>query len=98
MKKVLIAALLALLLAGCTASVGENVDDSKLAKIHPGSTTRQQLIALFGQPSSETPFPEGQLMMMWTYSQAQALSTTAGKTLTVQLSNGRVKGYTLSKT
>ena len=36
--------------------------------------------------------------MMWSYSQANALSTTEGKTLTVQLDDNKVKSYTLNKT
>jgi len=90
--------LLCLMLVGCTASVGNNFDDSKLAQIKTDQTTRQQLIALFGQPSTETPFPEGQSILMWTYSQAKAMSTTEGRTLTIRLMNGKVKSYTVSKT
>lgn len=90
--------LLCLMLVGCTASVGNNFDDSKLAQIKTDQTTRQQLIALFGQPSTETPFPEWQSILMWTYSQAKAMSTTEGRTLTIRLMNGKVKSYTVSKT
>ncbi|EOS96104.1 hypothetical protein ETR_04651 [Erwinia tracheiphila PSU-1] len=36
--------------------------------------------------------------MMWSYSKANTISTTDGKTLTVQLDNDKVKSYTLSKT
>lgn len=90
--------LLCLMLVGCTASVGNNFDDGKLAQIKTDQTTRQQLIALFGQPSSETPFPEGQSILMWTWSQAKAMSTTEGRTLTVRLMNDKVKSYTVSKT
>lgn len=93
-----LALLLFLTLTGCTSSSGKDFDDTKLAKIHYGQTSRQQLIDLFGQPTSETPYPEGHLLMMWSYSQARASSTTEGKTLTVQLDDGKVKSYTLSKT
>lgn len=85
-------------LSGCSSSSGVNFDDAKLAKIQYGSTTRQELISLFGQPTSETPYPENHILMMWSYSKANAMSTTDGKTLTVQLDNNKVKSYTLSKT
>jgi len=86
-----------LVLCGCTASSGKNFDEAKLAQIHYG-TTRQELISLFGQPATETPYPEGRLIMMWSWSQANAMSTTEGKTLTVQLNKNKVYGYAMSKT
>lgn len=85
------------LLSACTASVGQNFDDTKLAQIKNDVTTKQDLIALFGQPSSETPFPQGQSIMMWTWSQAKAMSTTQGRTLTIRLLHGKVKSYTASQ-
>ncbi|MEM6049178.1 hypothetical protein AAH450_01175 [Erwinia sp. P7711] len=98
MKTRCFALLLLFAVAGCTSSSGKDFDDTKLAKIHYGQTSRQQLIDLFGQPTTETPYPEGHLLMMWSYSQAKAMSTTEGKTLTVQLDDGKVKSYTVSKT
>lgn len=98
MKKRFVAFAMLLALSGCSSSSGKNFDDARLAKIQYGATTRQDLISLFGQPTSETPYPENHLLMMWSYSQANAMSTTEGKTLTVQLDNGKVKSYTLSKT
>jgi len=35
---------------------------------------------------------------MWTWSQAKAMSTTEGRTLTIRLMNGKVKSYTVNKT
>ncbi len=90
--------MLCLMLVGCTASVGQNFDDSKLAHIKYDKTTRQDLISLFGEPSSETPFPEGQSILMWTWSQAKTGTTTEGRTLTIRLMNGKVKSYTVNKT
>lgn len=98
MKTCFLSLLLLFTVAGCTSSAGKNFDDAKLAKIHYGQTSRQQLIDLFGEPTTETPYPEGHLLMMWSYSQAKAMSTTEGKTLTVQLDDGKVKSYTVSKT
>lgn len=98
MKTTALALVLLFVVAGCTSSSGKDFDDAKLANIHYGQTSRQQLIDLFGQPTTETPYPEGHLLMMWSYSQAKAMSTTEGKTLTVQLDDGKVKSYTVSKT
>ncbi len=98
MKKRLLTLCALFILSGCAASSGKNFDESALTKIHNGVTTRQQLIALFGQPTSETPYPEGHTLMMWSYSQARTMSTTEGKTLTVQLNKGKVFSYAVSKT
>lgn len=96
-RKVMWCLMLALL-TGCTASVGQNFDDTQLAKIHHDVTTKQELITWFGQPSSDTPFPQGQSILMWTWSQAKTGTTTEGRTLTIQLQNDKVKNYTVSKT
>lgn len=88
---------LMLVLTACSNSIGHNFDAASMQKIHPGVTTRAQLVELFGPPDSESPYPDGQRVMMWKYSQARALDTTEGKTLTVQTKNGRVFNYTFSK-
>ncbi|MFU9139010.1 hypothetical protein [Erwinia tasmaniensis] len=97
MKKLGLVLCLIMMAAGCTASVGQDFDDARLNKIHKGTTTRQEMIALFGQPTSETPYPEGHQILMWTYSQARARDTTEGKTLTVQMENNKVRNYAVSK-
>jgi len=84
-------------LAACSNSVGHNFDTATIQKIKPGQTTRTELIRMFGPPDTESPYPNGQQVMMWKYSQARALDTSAGKTLTVQTQNGRVFNYTFSK-
>ncbi|SFN38275.1 hypothetical protein SAMN05428971_1238 [Candidatus Pantoea varia] len=95
-KRVLLAALL-LLLAACSNQVGHRLDNSNLQHIHAGQTTKAQLIGLFGQPDSETPYPDGQRLLKWTYSEARTLNTTEGQTLTVQMKNDKVLNYALSK-
>lgn len=85
------------MLSACSSSVGHNFDTANIQKIQTGKTTRAELINMFGPPDSESPYPEGQRLMMWKYSEARTLDTTAGKTLTVQTRNGRVFTYTLSK-
>lgn len=98
MRKIVTVLGIVLFLSGCTSSTGKDFDDAKLSKIQYGQTSRQDLISLFGHPTTETPYPENHLLMMWSYSQAKAGSTTEGKTLTVQLDGGKVKSYTVSKT
>ncbi len=98
MKTLLLTIGTLLMLTACAASSGKNFDEAALTKIHNGVTTRQDLITLFGQPTTETPYPEGHTLMMWSYSQAKAMSTTEGKTLTVQLNKNKVFSYAVSKT
>lgn len=86
-----------MLLSACSNSVGHNIDASGMQKIQKGTTTKAQLISLFGQPNTETPYPDGQQLLMWTWSQSRAMDTTEGKTLTVQMKNGKVFSYVLSK-
>jgi len=94
--KALFMALL-VLLSACSNRVGHNLDTVRLQQIHAGQTTRAQLIALFGQPDSETPYPDGQRLLKWTYSEARSLNTTEGQTLTVQMKNDKVLNFALSK-
>jgi len=95
-KKALFVALM-MLLSGCSNRVGHNLDTARLQHIHPGQTTQAQLISLFGQPDSETPYPDGQRLLKWPYSEARTLNTTEGQTLTVQMKNDRVLNFALSK-
>ncbi|MGK3141200.1 hypothetical protein [Pantoea sp. C2G6] len=95
-KNALLVALL-LLVSACSNRVGENLDTGRLQQIHAGQTTKAQLIALFGQPDSETPYPDGQRLLKWTYSEARTLNTTEGQTLTVQMKNDKVLNFALSK-
>lgn len=90
-------ACLMLALTACSSSVGHNFDTATVQKIRPGQTTRAELIDMFGPPYTESPYPNGQQLMMWKYSKARALDTSAGETLTVQTKNGRVFNYTVSK-
>ncbi len=59
-------------LAACSNSVGHNFDTATIQKIKPGQTTRAELIRMFGPPDTESPYPNGQQVMMWKYSQARA--------------------------
>lgn len=95
-KRVLLVTLL-LLISACSNRVGHRLDNRNLQHIHAGQTTKAHLIALFGQPDSETPYPDGQRLLKWTYSEARTLNTTEGQTLTVQMKNDKVLNYALSK-
>ncbi|MBP2169973.1 outer membrane protein assembly factor BamE (lipoprotein component of BamABCDE complex) [Erwinia toletana] len=98
MKSLLPVLMILLLLTGCVSSVGQDFDDAKLSQIRKGQSTKSDLIALFGQPATDTPYPEGNTILVWNWSQARAMNTTSGKTLTIKLDNGRVESYSVSKT
>jgi outer membrane protein assembly factor BamE (lipoprotein component of BamABCDE complex) len=58
--------LMAILLAGCTVSEdqrGHLPDPDKLAEIHPGSTTKEQVVRILGSPSSASTFDDN----VWYY-------------------------------
>jgi outer membrane protein assembly factor BamE (lipoprotein component of BamABCDE complex) len=63
------------LLAGC-ASAGTKVDPSAAAKIQKGITTKVEVIALLGQPMTDTLDSNGKEMMFWSYAQTQIKGTT----------------------
>ncbi|MBN3344975.1 hypothetical protein H5A44_21455 [Pectobacterium brasiliense] len=97
MKVLFLAIALSALLSACV-SVGKNFDESQLANIHKGSTTEQGVISYFGAPMSQTVDSDGNRILMWTYSHANSFGKAEGKTLMIQLSNGAVTNYTVSKT
>jgi outer membrane protein assembly factor BamE (lipoprotein component of BamABCDE complex) len=56
-----VAIVLALLLAGCVVSEdqrGNLPDPDKLAEVHPGTTTKEQVVKILGSPSSESTFDD----------------------------------------
>jgi outer membrane protein assembly factor BamE (lipoprotein component of BamABCDE complex) len=53
--------LAAVTLAGCTTSIdqrGNLPDPDKLAEIHPGTTTKEQVVKILGTPSSASTFDD----------------------------------------
>jgi outer membrane protein assembly factor BamE (lipoprotein component of BamABCDE complex) len=55
------AIVLALLLAGCVVSEdqrGNLPDPDKVAEVHPGTTTKEQVVKILGSPSSESTFDD----------------------------------------
>jgi hypothetical protein len=95
MKKLIIGSLLAMVLSGCVYT-GNNFDESKLANVHKGQTTKQEVISYFGKPSSTTVDSEGNELLMWTYSIGSAFGADA-KILTVKTHDGKVESYSVSK-
>lgn len=95
MKKRLVIAVLSIFLAGCV-SVGKNFDEGRLAQVHKGETTKQEVITLFGEPSATSVDSEGNEVMIWSYSVGSAFGADA-KVLSVKTHNGKVDSYTVSK-
>ncbi|NIG74942.1 hypothetical protein F3J34_15215 [Klebsiella sp. Ap-873] len=97
MRKVILTLALAMVLTSC-ASVGSNFDEGQIGNIRKGITTEHEVISYFGKPMSESVDSEGNKVLVWSYSHANAFGSATGKTLMVQLSNDKVKNYTVSKT
>jgi hypothetical protein len=97
MRKLILGLGFSFLLAGC-ASVGQDFDEGKISQIQKGVTTEQEVISEFGQPTSRSVDSEGNSVLIWTYSHANAFGKANGKSLLVQLSGGKVKTYTVNKT
>ncbi|MFP1960344.1 hypothetical protein [Lonsdalea quercina] len=94
MKKLLLIACMSLLI-GC-AYVGKNFDESQLAGVEKGKTTKQDLITSFGEPTTMTVDSEGNELLMWSYSMGSAFGANA-KVLMIKTKNGKVESYTVSK-
>ncbi|WP_298016678.1 hypothetical protein [uncultured Castellaniella sp.] len=74
MKK--IAALAAALaLAGC-ASSGVKVSDDQLSQFHEGQTTKQEVIAALGQPTTTMRNMDGTTTLMYSYVESRARPST----------------------
>lgn len=74
MKKILTFIATAVL-AGC-ASSGVQVTDDQLAQFHEGQTTRQEVIAVLGQPTMTMRNADGTTTLMYTYAEARTRPTT----------------------
>lgn len=95
MKKMFLILSVSLFLAGCVYT-GANFDESKLANVHKGETTKQEVISYFGNPSTTTVDSDGNELLMWTYSIGSAFGADA-KVLTVKTHDGKVESYSVSK-
>ncbi len=74
MKK-LSAVLVALLLSAC-ASSGVRVTDDQMSQFKEGQTTKQEVIAALGQPTTTMRNSDGTTMVMYTYSEARTRGST----------------------
>ena len=63
------------LVGGC-ASAGTKVEQSAVAQIQKGKTTKTEVIALLGAPMSASLMGDGKEMMMWSYAQTQIKGAT----------------------
>jgi outer membrane protein assembly factor BamE (lipoprotein component of BamABCDE complex) len=108
--KNLIAALLAVAMAGCS-SVGKPIARDKINQVQVGVTTEAEVIRMFGVPSTKTLDASGTIVLTWVYSRAAAKPQTfipvAGvfvggmntrlQQLTVLIGKkGRVERYTMN--
>lgn len=66
MRKTIATALLAAALTGC-ASSGQPIRQEQLDQVIVGQTQRSELIAIFGQPVSETVNSDGSRILTWAY-------------------------------
>lgn len=65
----------ALILAGCAAS-GVKVTDDQLSQFKEGQTTKQEVIAALGQPTTSMRNADGTTLLMYTYSEARTRGST----------------------
>lgn len=73
--KTIITALTALMLTAC-ASSGVRVTDEQMAQFHEGQTTKQEVIAALGQPTTTMRNADGTTMLMYTYAEARTRGST----------------------
>lgn len=106
--KLLISIALAVFLVGCATanySVGKPFNTENVTKIEHGKTTKQDLVAMFGEPYSKTPLTATQEKWIYTYvygsSKAQSYVVTMKvdsqghqQTLDLIIENGVVVNHT----
>jgi len=73
--KTIITALTALMLTAC-ASSGVRVTDEQMAQFHEGQTTKQEVIAALGQPTTTMRNADGTTVLMYTYAEARTRGST----------------------
>lgn len=74
MKSIVIA-IAALALSAC-ASSGVRVTDDQLSQFQEGQTTKQEVIAALGQPTTTMRNADGTTMIMYTYAEARTRGST----------------------
>ncbi|MDR0274842.1 MAG: hypothetical protein LBI48_05810 [Burkholderiaceae bacterium] len=74
MKRLIVAAA-AVLLIGCAAS-GVKVDERKVESFKPGVTTKAQVVAALGQPTSQMSISDGISTLDYSYAEASTRPST----------------------
>ena len=69
-------ALAAIAIAGCSTTIGKPIAKEKVNQIKLGYTTEPDLLLLFGNPSTKTLDPSGNVVMTWVYSSASTKAET----------------------
>lgn len=75
MKTTLLYIITAALVCSC-ASVGTPIATQDISKIKKGVTTEPDLVRMFGTPTTKTLNSNGNVIMIWTHSAAQAKGTS----------------------
>jgi outer membrane protein assembly factor BamE (lipoprotein component of BamABCDE complex) len=96
MKKMIVLLILGLTLLGCM-SVGNKqiMDASKTSQIQEGKTTRAEIITLLGEPNHTTSMPNGDEMVMYSYTQSTPRPTTFIPVIGLFAGGADMKGKTL---
>lgn len=96
--RVLVIMALCIALSAC-ASSGRQMEAQSLSQIQVGQTTKDDMLAMFGTPMSQTLDTNGKLVMMWHYVKAQSYVVTTDvkqQMLSVLFDeNGVVERYSL---
>lgn len=69
-------ALAAIAIAGCSTTIGTPIAKEKVNQIKVGFTTEPDLLLLFGNPSTKTLDPSGNIVLTWIYSSASTKAET----------------------
>jgi outer membrane protein assembly factor BamE (lipoprotein component of BamABCDE complex) len=71
------AIIIATILTGCASSVvGVKVDETKLAAFKPGETTKEQVIAALGFPTTQVHSADGTWLLMYSYAKSHVRPET----------------------
>ena len=67
--------LVAALISAC-ASSGVKISDAQLGALKKGSTTADEVVSIFGSPTTRTKLADGALVLQYVYAQAQIRAST----------------------
>jgi len=69
-----------------TRTTGQFIGDQTISRVEPGETSKDWVLAVFGEPTSRTPLGEGVEIWKWEYRRVQ---TSSGSVLFVFDSDNR---------